>query len=155
MDELFRASDVLSLHCPLTDRTRGIVNAATIALMKDGAFLLNLARGPLLDEAAVAEALASGKLAGLGADVVSVEPITADNPLLSSPNTLLTPHIAWATLTARQNITRIIAENIAGGWRPAQKRGEQGLSERINDRGAGAPFSPTPELIPTVREERQ
>ena len=76
--------------------------------------LLNLARGPLLDEAAVAAALAAGKLAGLGADVVSVEPITAGNPLLTSPNTLLTPHIAWATLTARQNITRIIAENIAG-----------------------------------------
>ncbi len=114
LDDLFRASDVLSLHCPLTDRTRGIVNAANIALMKDGAMLLNLARGPLLDEAAVAAALASGKLAGLGADVVSVEPITADNPLLTSPNTLLTPHIAWATLTARQNITRIIAENIAG-----------------------------------------
>ena len=121
LDELFRASDVLSLHCPLTDRTRGIVNAATIALMKDGAFLLNLARGPLLDEAAVAAALASGKLAGLGADVVSVEPITADNPLLTSPNTLLTPHIAWATLTARQNITRIIAENIAG-WMAGKPR---------------------------------
>lgn len=74
MDELFRASDVLSLHCPLTDQTRAIVNAANIASMKDGAILLNLARGPLLDEAAVAEALASGKLGGLGADVVSVEP---------------------------------------------------------------------------------
>ena len=70
MDELFRASDVLSLHCPLTDQTRAIVNAANIASMKDGAILLNLARGPLLDEAAVAEALASGKLGGLGADVV-------------------------------------------------------------------------------------
>lgn len=113
-DEVFRASDVLSLHCPLTDRTRGIVNASTLAMMKDGALLLNLARGPLLDEAAVAEALASGKLGGLGADVVSVEPITADNPLLKSPNTVLTPHIAWATLTARQNIIRIMTENIAG-----------------------------------------
>ena len=101
MDELFRASDVLSLHCPLTDQTRAIVNAANIASMKDGAILLNLARGPLLDEAAVAEALASGKLGGLGADVVSVEPIAQDNPLLASPNTLLTPHIAWATRTAR------------------------------------------------------
>ena len=121
MDELFRASDVLSLHCPLTDQTRAIVNAANIASMKDGAILLNLARGPLLDEAAVAEALASGKLGGLGADVVSVEPIAQDNPLLASPNTLLTPHIAWATRTARQNITRIIAENIAG-WMAGQPK---------------------------------
>lgn len=76
---------------------------------------------PLLDEAAVAEALASGKLGGLGADVVSVEPIAQDNPLLASPNTLLTPHIAWATRTARQNITRIIAENIAG-WMAGQPK---------------------------------
>ena len=114
LDGLFRASDVLSLHCPLTDRTRAIVNAANIAAMKDGALVLNLARGPLLDEAAVADALVSGKLGGLGADVVSAEPITTDNPLLTSPNTLLTPHIAWATLTARRNITRIISENIAG-----------------------------------------
>ena len=121
MDELFRASDVLSLHCPLTDQTRAIVNAANIASMKDGAILLNLARGPLLDEAAVAEALASGKLGGLGAYVVSVEPIAQDNPLLASPNTLLTPHIAWATRTARQNITRIIAENIAG-WMAGQPK---------------------------------
>ena len=121
MDELFRASDVLSLHCPLTDQTRAIVNAANIVSMKDGAILLNLARGPLLDEAAVAEALASGKLGGLGADVVSVEPIAQDNPLLASPNTLLTPHIAWATRTARQNITRIIAENIAG-WMAGQPK---------------------------------
>ena len=121
MDELFRASDVLSLHCPLTEQTRAIVNAANIASMKDGAILLNLARGPLLDEAAVAEALASGKLGGLGADVVSVEPIAQDNPLLTSPNTLLTPHIAWATRTARQNITRIIAENIAG-WMAGQPK---------------------------------
>ena len=121
MDELFRASDVLSLHCPLTDQTRAIVNAANIASMKDGAILLNLARGLLLDEAAVAEALASGKLGGLGADVVSVEPIAQDNPLLASPNTLLTPHIAWATRTARQNITRIIAENIAG-WMAGQPK---------------------------------
>lgn len=114
LDALFRRSDVLSLHCPLTDQTRAIVNASTLAAMKDGALLLNLARGPLLDEAAVAAALASGKLAGLGADVVSVEPIAAGNPLLHSPNTLLTPHIAWATLSARKNITRIISENIAG-----------------------------------------
>ena len=121
LDQIFRECDIVSLHCPLTDQTRAIVNAANIASMKDGAILLNLARGPLLDEAAVAEALASGKLGGLGADVVSVEPIAQDNPLLASPNTLLTPHIAWATRTARQNITRIIAENIAG-WMAGQPK---------------------------------
>ena len=121
LEELFRTSDVLSLHCPLTEQTRGIVNPSTLAMMKDGALLLNLARGPLLDEAAVAAALASGKLGGLGADVVSVEPVTADNPLLHSPNTLLTPHIAWATLSARRNITRIMAENITG-WLAGQPR---------------------------------
>lgn len=101
MGEPFRASDVLSLHCPLTDQIRTIVNAASITSMKDGAILLNLARGPLLDEAAVAEALTSGKLGGLGANVVSVESIAQDNPLLASPNTLLTPHIVWATRAAR------------------------------------------------------
>ena len=121
LDQLFSECDIVSLHCPLTEQTRAIINAAAIAAMKDGAILLNLARGPLLDEAAVAEALASGKLGGLGADVVSVEPITQDNPLLTSPNTLLTPHIAWATRTARQNITRIIAENIAG-WMAGQPK---------------------------------
>lgn len=121
LDELFRASDVLSLHCPLADQTRAIVNASTLSTMKDGAILLNLARGPLLDEAAVAAALKSGKLGGLGADVVSVEPVAEDNPLLHSPNTLLTPHIAWATLTARRNITRIISENIAG-WMNGQPK---------------------------------
>ena len=119
LDQIFRECDIVSLHCPLTEQTRAIVNAPNIASMKDGAILLNLARGPLLDEAAVAEALASGKLGGLGADVVSVEPIAQDNPLLTSPNTLLTPHIAWATRTARQNITRIIAENLAG-WMAGQ-----------------------------------
>lgn len=110
--ELFAASDVLSLHTPLSDATRGIVNAQSLATMKDGAILLNVARGPLLDEQAVAEALFSGKLAGLGCDVVSREPITKDNPLLGAPNTYITPHIAWASLPARQNIIRILADNI-------------------------------------------
>ena len=124
MDELFRASDVLSLHCPLTEQTRAIVNAANIASMKDGAILLNLARGPLLDEAAVAEALASGKLGGLGADVVSVEPIAQDHPYRPAEH---------------HPDHRREHRRVDGG--PAQKRGEQGLSERINDRGSRrAPF---------------
>lgn len=121
MDELFRASDVLSLHCPLTDQTRAIVNAANIASMKDGAILLNLARGRCSTRPPSLRPSHPESLAGLGADVVSVEPIAQDNPLLASPNTLLTPHIAWATRTARQNITRIIAENIAG-WMAGQPK---------------------------------
>ena len=111
-EELFAASDVISLHTPLSDATRGIVNEKSLVLMKDGAILLNVARGPLLDEEAVARALACGKLAGLGCDVVSKEPITSDNPLLHAPNTFITPHIAWASLPARQNILRILADNI-------------------------------------------
>lgn len=112
MDELFRRADVLSLHCPLSDATRRIVNERTLGLMKDGAYIVNAARGALLDEEAVARALHSGKLAGLGCDVVSVEPIQKDNPLLSTPNTCITPHIAWVSLPARQNIIRILAGNL-------------------------------------------
>lgn len=112
VEELFATSDVLSLHCPLSPSTRAIVNERTLGLMKKGAFLLNLARGPLLDEEAVARALREGHLGGLGVDVVSTEPIATDNPLLSAPNTVITPHIAWASLPARRNITRILAENL-------------------------------------------
>jgi glycerate dehydrogenase len=112
LDELFARSDVLSLHCPLTESTRAMVNKERLGLMKKGAFLINAARGPLLDEAAVAEALHSGRLGGLGADVLSVEPPSADNPLLGTPNTFITPHIAWAGLNARQTIIRMTAENI-------------------------------------------
>ena len=111
-EELFASSDVISLHCPLTPETRGIITARTIAAMRRGAFVLNTARGPLLDEAACAEALISGQLGGLATDVLSVEP-PRNNPLLSAPNTLITPHIAWATTRARQNIIDLMAENIA------------------------------------------
>ena len=113
LPELLARADVVSLHCPLADQTRGMVNADFLACMKRGAILLNLARGPLLNEKDVAAALHAGHLGGLGADVLSVEPARKDNPLLGTPNTILTPHIAWATLSARQNITRITAENIA------------------------------------------
>ncbi len=112
-------ADILSLHCPLSEQTRGLVDRNVLAQMKQGAILLNLARGPLLVEADVAAALHSGKLAGLAADVLSLEPAQPDNPLLQAPNTLLTPHIAWATLAARKNIIQIMAENIT-----AWKRGE-------------------------------
>ena len=112
MDTLFAAADVVSLHIPLSDSTRGLVDAPRLASMKAGALLINTARGPLLDEAAVASALHSGHLGGFGADVLSQEPPTANNPLLSAPNCLITPHVSWATLRARANITRLAAENV-------------------------------------------
>ena len=112
LETLYRESDVISLHCPLTDATRAIINAKALARMKPGAILINTARGPLLDEAAVAEALHSGKLGGLGVDVLAKEPPAADNPLLHTPNTLITPHMAWATARSRQNIINLTAENI-------------------------------------------
>jgi glycerate dehydrogenase len=111
-DELFRTADVISLHCPLTEETRNLINETSIAAMKRGCIVINTARGPLVDEAAVARALYSGQLGGFGADVLSVEPPTPDNPLLQTPNTLITPHISWATLRARKNIMEIIAGNI-------------------------------------------
>ncbi len=111
-EELFRRSQILSLHCPLTEQTRGLVNAERIATMPDGAILLNLARGPVIDEQAVADALHAGKLGGFAADVASVEPIQADNPLLTSPHSLLTPHLAWGSQRARRNITAIMADKL-------------------------------------------
>ncbi len=113
MDTLFGTSDVISLHCPLHDGTRHMINAKRIAGMKKGALLINTARGALLDDAAVAEALHSGQLGGVGLDVLTTEPPTPDNPLLSAPNCLITPHIAWATRKARANIIRLAAENLA------------------------------------------
>ena len=112
LEELLRQSDVVSLHCPLFPETKGIINADTIAQMKDGAILLNTARGPLIDEAAVADALHSGKLRGLAADVATQEPIPEDSPLLGAPNCILTPHIAWAPLEARQRVFDRAVENI-------------------------------------------
>ena len=103
---------MVSLHCPLTKETRNIINAKTLSSMRKGAILLNTSRGPLVDEAAAAEALKSGHLRGLGTDVLAQEPPQDDNPLLSAPNTLITPHIAWATTRARQNIIDLMAENI-------------------------------------------
>jgi len=112
LEELFAKSHVISLHCPLTDATRAMVNARRLASMRQGALIINTGRGPLLDEAAVAEALHSGQLGGLGTDVLAVEPPRADNPLLKCPNTYITPHIAWASLRARHNIISITAANL-------------------------------------------
>ncbi len=112
LETLLRESDVVSLHCPLTDTTRHIINAETIALMKDGALLINTGRGPLIDDAALREALISGKLAGAAVDVATVEPIPADSPLLGLDNCIITPHIAWATGEARQRLMDAVVENV-------------------------------------------
>ena len=112
LDTLLQKSDVITLHCPLFPETKGLINAQTIAKMKDGAILLNTSRGPLLDEFAVAEALKNGKLRGAAMDVVSSEPIPADSPLLTAPNCIITPHMAWAPLEARQRIMDIATASI-------------------------------------------
>lgn len=104
LDTLLGQSDIISLHCPLTPENTGMINADCIAKMKDGAILINTARGGLLNEQDVADALRSGKLGGVAADVVSYEPIEADNPLLTAPNCVITPHMAWAPVAARQRI---------------------------------------------------
>lgn len=110
--DILKLADVVSLHCPLTPETDKIINAQSIATMKHGAIVINTARGGLVDEAAAAAALKSGQLGGLGTDVLSAEPPDMENPLLTAPNTLITPHMAWATARARQNIINIMAENI-------------------------------------------
>ena len=112
LDTVLTQSDVISLHCPLFPETTGIINKASIAKMKDGAMLLNTSRGGVLVEADVAEALNMGKLAGAAMDVVSVEPISAENPLLTAKNCILTPHIAWAPKEARQRIMDMSVENV-------------------------------------------
>lgn len=112
LEQLLAESDVVSLHCPLTSETDKLINAARLQLMRPGAFLLNTARGGLVDEAAAAAALQSGHLGGMGTDVLSEEPPQGDNPLLAAPNVLITPHMAWATVRARQNIIDLTAENI-------------------------------------------
>lgn len=114
LDEVLAQSDFLTLHCPASAETENLINENTLARMKDGAFLINTARGNLLDEAAVANALESGKLAGFGADVVRVEPMAADNPLRTAPNSIITPHVAWAAQDARKRMFNIIDDNIAG-----------------------------------------
>lgn len=112
LETLLMESDIVSLHCPLTASNAKMINSETLAKMKRGAILINTARGGLIDEAAVAQALREGKLAYFAADVVSKEPIEADNPLLTAPNCILTPHIAWAPRETRERLHRISAENV-------------------------------------------
>lgn len=112
LDTLLAQSDVISLHCPLLPATAEIINADTIAKMKDGVLLINNSRGGCLKEAAVADALRRGKIAGAAVDVVSEEPIVSSNPLLSAPNCIITPHISWAATACRQRVIDITAANI-------------------------------------------
>jgi len=112
LEELFESSDVVSLHCPLTDATRNIVNRQRIASMKPTAYLINTSRGPLVDEQALAEALNSGIIAGAGLDVLSEEPPSATNPLLKEPRCFITPHVGWATREARERLLHGVVENI-------------------------------------------
>ena len=111
-DTLLRQSDVLSLHCPATPQTRGLISAEALQKMKRGAILLNTARGALVEEAAVTEALHTGQLGFYGADAFATEPLPADSPLRKEPHALLTPHIAWTTKEALQNLMDITTQNL-------------------------------------------
>jgi glycerate dehydrogenase len=119
LDELLAASDVIALHCALTPETRGIINRQSIARMKDGVIILNNARGPLIADQDLAEALNSGKVYAAGLDVISREPIAEDNPLLRAKNCVITPHISWASRECRQRIMETAAGNLEAFLRRA------------------------------------
>lgn len=112
MEELFSSADVVTLHCPLTPDNERFVDHALLARMKSSAFLLNTARGPLIDERALADALNANRLAGAAIDVVSIEPIRNDNPLLTARNCLITPHMAWGSLAARKRLMTATVRNV-------------------------------------------
>jgi glycerate dehydrogenase len=113
LDELFRESDVVSLHCPLTDQTSEIINAESLAKMKPSAHLINTGRGGLIHEQDLADALNANQLAGAAVDVLSTEPPKANNPLLTAKNCLITPHVAWAFFESRQRLMQMVVDNIA------------------------------------------
>ena len=111
VEEGFKRSDVISLHCPLTPETEKLANAERLAMMKETAFLVNTSRGPLVDDQALADALNAGTIAGAGLDVLTVEPPPTDNPLMKAKNCYITPHIAWATRSARSRLLDTLVEN--------------------------------------------
>lgn len=111
-EELYEKSDIISLHCPLTEETRGMIDMDAIQKMKDGVILINTARGPIVNENDICHALESGKIYAFGADVVSVEPMRDDNPLLTAKNAIITPHIAWAPKETRERLMRVCVENL-------------------------------------------
>jgi glycerate dehydrogenase len=112
LNELFIQSDIVTLHCPLTSETKGIINSERLKLMKSSALLVNTARGPLIVEGDLADALNEGRLAGAALDVLSVEPPPSGNPLLSAKNCIITPHVAWATFEARKRLIAIAIDNV-------------------------------------------
>ncbi len=112
VEELLKSSDIVSLHCPLTPETKGIINSARLKLMKSSALLVNTARGPLIIENDLAEALNEGRIAGAALDVLSVEPPPSDNPLLFAKNCIITPHVAWASFSARKRLMDIAVSNV-------------------------------------------
>lgn len=112
LDELYKRADVITLHCPLTEENRCIINKESISKMKDGVIILNNSRGPLIHERDLADALNSDKVGGAALDVVSTEPIKEDNPLLTAKNCIITPHISWATKEARQRLFNTVVENL-------------------------------------------
>ncbi|MDR3144981.1 MAG: D-2-hydroxyacid dehydrogenase [Treponema sp.] len=113
LETLYARSDVIVLHCPLFPETEGLINRKSIARMKDGVIIVNNSRGPLIVEQDLAEALNTGKVYGAALDVVSVEPIRGDNPLLTAKNCIITPHISWASRESRQRLMDIAVDNLA------------------------------------------
>jgi len=111
-DTMLKNSDIITIHCPLFDETRNLIDESAIAKMKPNAILINTARGPIVDEKALANALNNGVISGAGVDVVSHEPILADNPLLSAKNCIITPHIAWAGKETRARLIKMSVENL-------------------------------------------
>jgi len=112
LEDIFRNSDVISLHCPLTPETDKIINKERLGLMKKTAFLINTSRGPVIDENALAEALNNERISGAGLDVLTQEPPTENNPLINAKNCYITPHIAWATIAARKRLLEIAIDNV-------------------------------------------
>src|SRR5690606_23305366 len=111
--ELLEKSDVVSLHCPLTPETEGLINKESLKSMKSSAFLINTARGPIIVDQDLSDALNNGIIAGAGIDVLSVEPPEKDNPLFNTKNCMITPHIAWATIEARTRVMSIAVDNLS------------------------------------------
>ncbi len=136
LDTLLKKADIISLHCPLTAETRELISARTLAKMKDGAILINVSHGGLVNEQDCADALVSGKLAGLGADVLSQEPPTEDDPLIKAPNVLITPHMAWSSVTARQRLISMTGEVV--------RRWLQGTPINLLNKVKPAPVKPNP-----------
>jgi glycerate dehydrogenase len=112
LEDLLTSSDAVSLHCPLNEATRQLINARRLAQMKHTAFLINTSRGALIEEAALATALNTARLAGAGLDVLSTEPPSPDNPLLTAKNCVITPHLAWGTRAARERLLNVVVENL-------------------------------------------